>query len=172
MQAPNCHFSWVGMSAIWLCLAPFFPLCFFSLFLCSSTVSCLVPHVSLQQKGLADWMIEPRGGRGSNAAYSQETLGKSEILIALILLLCHFQMWHFFQSKCSFALEGNQIICTDWNVVANTSDSELSYDKYELITLRKMTEKKEIETHLMSCTQLLNYYSIVYYNCYRLVSPS
>lgn len=42
----------VGMSAIWLCLVHICPP---SLFLCSSTVSFLVSHATLQQSGLTDW---------------------------------------------------------------------------------------------------------------------
>lgn len=48
------------------------------LLLCSSTLSLLALHVILLQRGLADWMIELRVGRGINIRNSWETSGYSQ----------------------------------------------------------------------------------------------
>lgn len=90
MQAPKrCHFSWVGMSAIWLCLAPIRPPTLF-FFIYSSTCVFFGVTCDFAKLGLS-WLIELNVGRGINIVYSCKTLGKSEPLIALILLCRHYR---------------------------------------------------------------------------------
>lgn len=124
MQAPkHCHFSWAGMSAIWLCLGPIchspsFFFCYFFPPSLSSAVFFWGGVTLLSRTGVwltewLSWMQEER----VHVVNSWETPGrKIESLIALIPLLLSpdVDATPVFQSKCYFASDGGKIIPAGW----------------------------------------------------------